>query len=170
MRHLVILTMAKYSTLRPVPSKVLQKGPLECLFDTPLRDDVEGGEYVAVETEEIEQREDPEKSMDEISSFRVHRLAVDDDNEPALESMPIPQDKFNKDMYWPCGSELSDMRKVSGIMNLKPTLVRPWLVHFVGYLSPLKNTVITVIHKALWDQLTTGEQFLDSFWGFWLYR
>jgi hypothetical protein len=115
---------------------------------------VEGGEYVAVETEEIEQHEDPEKSMDEISSFRVHRLAVDDDNEPALESMPIPQDKFNKDMYWPCGSELSDMRKVSGIMDLKPTLVRPWFVHFVGYLSPLSPRQLSQKHSHYSDTLS----------------
>jgi hypothetical protein len=34
--------------------KVIQEGPLEYLFVTPLQEDVESGEDVAVEAEEIE--------------------------------------------------------------------------------------------------------------------
>jgi hypothetical protein len=78
--------------------KVLQEGPLESLFERPTQDDVQGGEHVAVEADVLEEREIPETLNEDISNFRAQGFAVDDDNEPAPENIPSPNDEVNEGM------------------------------------------------------------------------
>jgi hypothetical protein len=70
--------------------KVIQEGPLEYLFVTPLQEDVESGEDVAVEAEEIEVPKVREKSNGEILNFRAQGFALNDNNQPAPENLPTP--------------------------------------------------------------------------------
>jgi hypothetical protein len=86
--------------------KVLQEGLLEFLFGTPLQGDVEGGEDVAGEAEEIEAPEVREKSNGEISNFRAQEFALNDNNQPASENLPTPNDAGFEGMYKPCEMNL----------------------------------------------------------------
>jgi hypothetical protein len=72
--------------------KVIQEGPLEFLFGTPLQEDVEGGEDVAGEANEIEVPKVREKSNGEISNFRAQGFVLNDNNQPAPENLPTPND------------------------------------------------------------------------------
>ena len=54
--------------------KVMQEGPRESLFDTPLQEDVEGGEDVAVEVEATEVCEIPQFLNKDISNFLSTRF------------------------------------------------------------------------------------------------
>ena len=72
--------------------KVIQEGPLEFLFGTPLQEDVEGGEDVAGEAKEIEVPKVREKSNGEISNFRAQGFVLNDNNQPAPENLPTPND------------------------------------------------------------------------------
>jgi hypothetical protein len=87
--------------------KVLQEGPLQFLFVTPLQEDVEGGEDVAGEAEEIEAPKVREKSNGEISNFRAQEFALNDNNQPAPESLPTPNDAGFEGMCKPCEMNLS---------------------------------------------------------------
>jgi hypothetical protein len=73
--------------------KVQQEGPIESLFERPLPDDLEGGGNVAGEADDIEGREIPSILNEDISNFRAQGFAVDNDNEPAPENIPSPQDQ-----------------------------------------------------------------------------
>ena len=75
-RKMLILTTAKSSTMRPVTAKVLQEGSSDILFDTPMQDDVEGGECVAVEAEEIEEREGLQKIATRNLEFSITRCCI----------------------------------------------------------------------------------------------
>jgi hypothetical protein len=117
----------------------MQEGPLESLFETPPQEDVDGGEDVAVEAEATEAREIPRILNEDISNFRAQGFAVDDDNEPAPENVPSPNDDINEGMYRPWGSEPLDLRRASsGVRDIQPTLVRadPCLHTVLGYFLP----------------------------------
>lgn len=86
--------------------KVFQEGPLEFLFITPLQEDVEGGEKVAVEAEEIEAPKVREKSNGEISNFRAQGFALNDNNQPAPKNLPTPNDAALEGMCKPCEMNL----------------------------------------------------------------
>ena len=75
-RKMLILTTAKSSTMRPVTAKILQEGSRDFLFDTPMQDDVEGGECVAVEAEEIEEREGLQKIATRNLEFSITRCCI----------------------------------------------------------------------------------------------
>ena len=147
--------------------KVMQEGPRESLFDTPPQEDVEGGEDVAVEVEAPEAREIPRFLNEDISNFRAQGFAVDDDNEPAPENVPSPNDEVNEGMYRPWGSEPLDLRRASGVRDIQPTLVSadPSLHTVLGYflhflpVDYLKNTVVTATNTTLSDPLS-WEEFL----------
>jgi Transposase IS4 len=145
----------------------MQEGPRESLFDTPPQEDVEGGEDVAVEVEAPEAREIPRFLNEDISNFRAQGFAVDDDNEPAPENVPSPNDEVNEGMYRPWGSEPLDLRRASGVRDIQPTLVSadPSLHTVLGYflhflpVDYLKNTVVTATNTTLSDPLS-WEEFL----------
>jgi hypothetical protein len=62
--------------MRPVTAKILQEGSRDFLFDTPMQDDVEGGECVAVEAEEIEEREGLQKIATRNLEFSITRCCI----------------------------------------------------------------------------------------------
>ena len=124
--------------------KVQQEGPLESLFETPLPEDMEGGGHVAGLPDEEEGREVPSILNEDISNFRAQGFAVDDDNEPAPENIPSPQDNSIDCVYLPWGSEPLDVRRAAGVMNVLPTLVAPdpslhtvlgYFIHFFQWTS-----------------------------------
>ena len=147
--------------------KVQQEGPLESLFERVSQENLEGGGRVAGETEEIEGRQIPSILNEDISSFRAQGFAVDDDNDPAPENIPSPQDQTVDDMYLPWGSEPLDPRRISGVRDVKPTMVRadPSLHTILGYflhffpIDFINDTVITATNETISDPLT-WEEFL----------
>jgi hypothetical protein len=147
--------------------KVQQEGPIESQFERPLPDDLEGGGNVAGEADDIEGREIPSILNEDISNFRAQDFAVDDDNEPAPENIPSPQDQGIDSMYRPWGSEPLDPRRTSGVRDVQPTLVGAdsslhtvlgYFLHFFP-MNIFKTTVLTATNETLSDPLT-WEEFL----------
>jgi hypothetical protein len=102
-----------------------------------------------------------------MSNFRAQGFAADDDNGPAPENIPSPQDQGMDSMYLSWGSEPLDPRRTSGVRDLKPTMVGadPSLHTILGYflrilpINFFKTTVIVATNETLSDPLS-WEEFL----------
>ena len=93
---------------------------------------------------------------------------MDNDNDPAPENIPSPQDQSVDGIYLHWGSEPLDPRRTSGVRDVKPTMARadPSLRTVLGYflhffpIDFIKTTVITATKESLSDPLTPWEEFL----------
>jgi hypothetical protein len=77
--------------------------------------DLEGVEAVAVGGEEVVQREVPSILNEDTSNFRAQGFEVDDDNDPAPESLSGPNDNNGDCLYFPWGAEPLDARRAAGV-------------------------------------------------------
>lgn len=95
--------------------KVQQEGAPEHLFNEAQQSDHEGVEDVAVGGEEVVQREVPSILNEDASNFRAQGFEVDDDNDPAPENVPGPNDNNGDCLYFPWGAEPLDARRAAGV-------------------------------------------------------
>ncbi len=121
---------------------------------------------MAGKAEEIEGRQIPSILNEDISNFRAQGFAVDNDNDPAPQNIPSPQDQGMDSMYFPWGCEPLDPRRTSRVRDLRPTMVGadPSLHTVLGYflhflaITFFATTVITATKETLWI-LSHGRSF-----------
>lgn len=145
--------------------KVQQEGAPEHLFNEAQQSDHEGVEDVAVGGEEVVQREVPSILNEDASNFRAQGFEVDDDNDPAPENVPGPNDNNGDCLYCAWGSEPLDVRRAAGVRDVKPSLVNadPTLHTVLGYfihflpVDYIKSTMIPATNATLSEALTWDE-------------
>ena len=142
-----------------------EEGPVKTLFDVIQTNDVENDKNMDDGGDENIEREIPSVLNEDISSFWAQGFAVDDDNEPAPESIPTLNGNGAYDNYQPWGSEPLDARRVAGVRDVQPFLVSAdpsmhtvlgFFLHFLP-LESFKTTIHQATSKTLFNPLTWGE-------------
>jgi len=142
----------------------------EFVSNEPQQEHLRSGGHVAGLVASTEVLEVAEFLKSEFANFRSHGFAVDDDNEPALETIPRKNDTEIEGLYHPWESKPFKMQRLDEVKDVQPNLVSTNPnVHVVMsnflHLLPvdfLKTTVIEATNTTLSDPLTWQEllQFL----------